>query len=70
MLDLIKKDQECEIDEQHNDLQKKQYNPANLLGRKKWLAEIFKKPTSSHELRAEDIAAKEIVSTYIPLVLK
>ena len=50
-VDLIKKDQKCEIDEQHDDLQKETLQPR----KKKRLAEILKKPTSSH-----DIAVREI----------
>ena len=63
MLNLIKKEnQESEVCEQQlqqnkDDLQNEAVQPSR---KKKWLSEIFKKPTSSDRFRAEDIAAREI----------
>ena len=61
---LIKKEsQETEAREEHDDLQNEVAQPSEPSQpprKKKRLAEIFKKPSSSHKLRAEDIAAGEI----------
>ena len=47
----------------------KQNNPASTQKRKKRLAEIFKKPATSHKLRAVDLATREVEQYIHSLVL-
>ena len=70
VLALIKREnQESSISE-HDDIQEEAVQPSQPPRKKKRLAEIFKKPTLSRKLRAEDIAAGEIDQYIHPPVLK
>ena len=61
IIDLIRKEnQESEASEQYDNLQREAEHPSQLPRKKKRLVEIFKKPTTSHKLRAEDLATREV----------
>ena len=64
ILALIRKEsEEIEAQEEHDDLQievAEAAEPSQPLRKKKRLAEIFKKSSSSQKLRAEDVATEEI----------
>ena len=59
VLDLITKESQ-ESEASHDDLQKQAEQPSQPPRNKKRLAEILKKPTPSHKLRAEDVATREM----------
>ena len=59
--DLIRKEsRESEASEQHDNLQREAEQPSQPPKKKKRLAEIFKKPATSHKLRAVDLATREV----------